>query len=127
MSLIDNPNLKKNKHKHDPLDRGEDIKPKQTFSIDDLGDSKNEKKTPKLNVKTDSVTVYTSVRVNNHIKNKAEALSSIGLASSQKDAIDIALDNYIQSLSEEDRTRLKFQIETLEERDVRASRRNANK
>lgn len=127
MSLIDNPNLKKNKHKQDPLDRGEDIKPKQTFSIDDLGNSKNEKKTPKLNVKTDSVTVYTSVRVNNHIKNKAEALSSIGLASSQKDAIDIALDNYIQSLSEEDRTRLKFQIETLEERDVRASRRNTNK
>lgn len=127
MSLIDNPNLKKNKHKQDPLDRGEDIKPKQTFSIEDLGNSKNEKKTPKLNVKTDSVTVYTSVRVNNHIKNKAEALSSIGLASSQKDAIDIALDNYIQSLSEEDRTRLKFQIETLEERDVRASRRNTNK
>ena len=66
-----------------------------------------------------SVTFYANVRINNHIKNKAEALSSIGLFKSQKDAISDALDYFIDSLPADDKRRYKLQLETLEERDVR--------
>ncbi|KJY59745.1 uncharacterized protein JG30_12410 (plasmid) [Bombilactobacillus mellifer] len=67
----------------------------------------------------DQVTFYANVRIDNHIKNKAEALAAIGLYKSQKEAIDEALDYLINSLPNEDKRRLKFQLETLEERDVR--------
>lgn len=110
-SLLNNPNL--NSKKVDPLDRGKDIKPQNTFSVDDL-------ETPDLHqTKTDRVTFYANVRINNHIKNKAEALSSIGLFKSQKDAISDALNYFIDSLPIEDKRRYKLQLETLEERDVR--------
>ena len=78
-----------------------------------------EKIEPEHDSKKERVTFYANVRINNHIKNKAEALSAIGLYKSQKEAIDEALDYLINSLPNEDKRRLKFQIETLEDRDVR--------
>lgn len=117
--LLNNPNLKKSK---DPLDRGKAIVPEKEFTIEDLNsEDKNMTKSENLNSdsKTDRITFYANVRINNHIKNKAEALSAIGLYKSQKEAIDEALDYLINSLPNEDKRRLKFQIETLEERDVR--------
>lgn len=112
--IFHNPNLEKKKKK-DSLDRGEDITPKESFTIDDLKEVKAPASFP---TKTERVTAYASVRINNHIKNKAEALSFLGISTSQKDAIDTALDFYIQSLPEEDKARIKYQIEALEERDV---------
>lgn len=78
-----------------------------------------EKMDPDLSKNKDQVTFYANVRIDNHIKNKAEALAAIGLYKSQKEAIDEALDYLINSLPNEDKRRLKFQLETLEERDVR--------
>ena len=83
-----------------------------------------EKVEPEHASKKDQVTFYANVRINNHIKNKAEALSAIGLYKSQKEAIDEALDYLINSLPNEDKRRLKFQIETLEDRDVRIRGKN---
>lgn len=114
--LLRNPNLSKSK-KADPLDRGKDIKPKNTFTTDDL-QVKPTNILPKG--QTDSITFYANVRINNHIKNKAEALSGIGLYRSQKDAIDNALDYLIDSLDAEDKRKFKFQLDILEERDVRS-------
>lgn len=117
--LLNNPNLKKSK---DPLDRGKAIVPEKKFTIKDLNsEDKSTTKSENINSdsKTDRITFYANVRINNHIKNKAEALSAIGLYKSQKEAIDEALDYLINSLPNEDKRRLKFQIETLEERDVR--------
>lgn len=114
-NLLNNPNL--NSKKTDPLDRGKDIRPKNTFSIDDLNNPNSDQ--TKSTTETDRVTFYANVRINNHIKNKAESLSSIGLFKSQKDAISDALDYYIDSLPAEDKRRYKLQLETLEERDVR--------
>ncbi len=117
--LLNNPNLKKSK---DPLDRGKAIVPEKKFTIEDLNsEDKSTTKSENINSdsKTDRITFYANVRINNHIKNKAEALSAIGLYKSQKEAIDEALDYLINSLPNEDKRRLKFQIETLEERDVR--------
>lgn len=83
------------------------------------GEISLEKIKPELSSQKNQVTFYANVRINNHIKNKAEALFAIGLYKSQKEAIDAALDYLINSLPNEDKRRLKFQIETLEDRDVR--------
>ncbi|KZL42719.1 DUF5388 domain-containing protein [Secundilactobacillus collinoides] len=115
--LLNNPNLKKQK-KTDPLDRGQDIKPKNTFTTDDLN-SKNNKPLEQKRHVADSVTFYANVRINNHIKNKAEALSGIGLYRSQKDAIDNALDYLVDSLDTEDKRKFNFQLDILESRDAR--------
>lgn len=125
--LLNNPNLKRKK---DPLDRGEAIEPEKKFTVKDLNENT---KTPgsieqgnETNQNQDSnrITFYANVRIDNHIKNKAEALSAIGLYKTQKEAIDKALDYLITSLPSEDKRRLKFQIETLEERDVRFKRKH---
>lgn len=125
--LLNNPNLKRKK---DPLDRGEAIEPEKKFTVEDLNENT---KTPgsieqgnETNQSQDSnrITFYANVRIDNHIKNKAEALSAIGLYKTQKEAIDKALDYLITSLPSEDKRRLKFQIETLEERDVRFKRKH---
>ncbi|MDO7803268.1 DUF5388 domain-containing protein (plasmid) [Pediococcus pentosaceus] len=115
--LLNNPNLKK-QPKTDPLDRGQDIKPKNTFTTDDLKSNNGKPSKPGKSV-TDSVTFYANVRINNHIKNKAEALSGIGLYKSQKDAIDNALDYLIDSLDAEDKRKFTFQLDILESRDAR--------
>ncbi|MCE6013854.1 DUF5388 domain-containing protein [Levilactobacillus brevis] len=115
--LLNNPNLKK-QPKTDPLDRGQDIKPKNTFTTDDLKSNNGKPSKPGKGV-ADSVTFYANVRINNHIKNKAEALSGIGLYKSQKDAIDNALDYLIDSLDAEDKRKFTFQLDILESRDAR--------
>lgn len=115
--LLNNPNLKK-QPKTDPLDRGQDIKPKNTFTTDDLKSNNGKPSKPGKSV-ADSVTFYANVRINNHIKNKAEALSGIGLYKSQKDAIDNALDYLIDSLDAEDKRKFTFQLDILESRDAR--------
>jgi len=117
-NLLNNPNLKKNK---DPLDRGNDIVPQNTFKVSDLEESNPSDSIDlsAIDSKTDRITFYANVRINNHIKNKAEALSSIGMYKSQKEAIEEALDYLIDSLPSEEKRKLKFQIDTLEERDIR--------
>ncbi len=83
--------------------------------MDEIESAKDKKNSQN---KVDSVTFYANVRINNHIKNKLEALSTIGLASSQKDALENALDYYVQSLPDVHKRKFKIQLETLEERDV---------
>lgn len=125
--LLNNPNLKRKK---DPLDRGEAIEPEKKFTVEDLNENTKApgsiEQVNETNQNQDSnrITFYANVRIDNHIKNKAEALSAIGLYKTQKEAIDKALDYLITSLPSEDKRRLKFQIETLEERDVRFKRKH---
>lgn len=112
-----------NRRKKNSLDRGHDIKPETTFSMDSLNDKKPKTdNVTELNQvdekKIDRVTFYANVRINNHIKNKLEALTNIGLAKSQKDGLDRAVDYYIDSLPEETKRKYKLQVDTLEERDV---------
>lgn len=88
-------------------------KKRATIIFDEDVSSQNSSDNKTALKKADRVTFYANVRINNHIKNKAEALSSIGLFKSQKDAISDALDYYIDSLPAEDKRRYKLQLETL--------------
>ncbi|EOR83972.1 hypothetical protein LS25_2026 (plasmid) [Latilactobacillus sakei subsp. sakei LS25] len=85
------------------------------MSIKDLSNPGEQSKSSKI----ESVTYYANVRINNHIKNKAEALSIIGVAKSQKDAIDRALDSFVEQLSDDEKRSFKNQLATLEAKDVK--------
>ncbi|WP_283599749.1 DUF5388 domain-containing protein [Ligilactobacillus aviarius] len=111
--------VRSNRDKSPKIDRGHAIKPENKFSLDDLNQNdkvNNEAQTPTKNV--DRVTFYANIRINNHIKNKLEALAMLGIAKSQKQAVEIALDYYLDSLSDEQKRRYDVAVKTLEDRDV---------
>lgn len=112
--------VRSNRNKSKKIDRGHDIKPENTFSLNELDENKSKKKqeaqTPTKNV--DRVTFYANIRINNHIKNKLEALTMLGLAKSQKQGVEIALDYYLDSLSDEFKRKYEVAVKTLEDRDV---------
>ncbi|WP_429971912.1 DUF5388 domain-containing protein (plasmid) [Fructilactobacillus sp. Tb1] len=108
MSLTNNPNRDK---KAKLIDRGTDIVPQNSVDINEVLLNNPDK------MIIDSVTFYANVRINNHIKNKIQALSILGLANSQKDAIETAVNYYIESLPQETMRKFKTQVEVLEERD----------
>lgn len=90
-----------------------DLQPKNTASITDF-----EKQPAKKN-KPDTVTFDTSIRINNHIRNKLVALATLGYTSSQKDAIDLIFANYRDGLDADSKKELDLQIKTLERRDAK--------
>ena len=113
--------VRSNRNKSKKIDRGHDIKPENTFSLNELEEKQlqeNKKpQTPKKNV-VERVTFYANIRINNHIKNKLEALTMLGLAKSQKQAVEIALDYYLDSLPDDFKRKYKIAVKTLEDRDV---------
>lgn len=96
--------VQSNRKKKKTIKRGHDIKPENTFSLND----DNEK----------TVTFYANLRINNHLRNKLEAISTIGISKSNKQSLEIALDYYINSLSEEQKEKLNLIVNMLEEKDV---------
>ncbi|MBS0948684.1 DUF5388 domain-containing protein [Levilactobacillus brevis] len=72
-----------------------------------------------VNKTVDSVTFDTNLKINNHIRNKLQAMAVLGYSDNQKAAIEVALSVYIESLTSDERKELEFQIDSLEKRDVR--------
>lgn len=96
------------------LDRGKNIRPNETFTQDDLKKSKKEQIT-----KTESVTYYANIRINNHIRNQLQSLSLMGLAKSQKGALELLINEYVNGMPEELRREYELNYKTLEDRDVK--------
>ena len=97
------------------LDRGKNIRPNETFTQDDL---KKESKKEKI-TKTESVTYYANIRINNHIRNQLQSLSLMGLAKSQKGALELLINEYVNGMPEELRREYELNYKTLEDRDVK--------
>ena len=97
------------------LDRGKNITPNESFTQDDLKKaSKKEQIT-----KTESVTYYANIRINNHIRNQLQSLSLMGLAKSQKGALEVLINEYVNGMPEELRREYELNYKTLEDRDVK--------
>ena len=97
------------------LDRGKNITPNESFTQDDLKKaSKKEQIT-----KTESVTYYANIRINNHIRNQLQSLSLMGLAKSQKGALELLINEYVNGMPEELRREYELNYKTLEDRDVK--------
>ncbi|WP_278951921.1 DUF5388 domain-containing protein [Lactobacillus apis] len=95
----------------------QELQPDKTASINDF-DQKLVKRSPK----SESVTFDTSIRINNHIRNKLVALSTLGYAGSQKDAIELVFENFRDELDQDSKKELDMQIKTLEKRDAKMKR-----
>lgn len=95
----------------------QDLQPAKTASVSDF-DKIHIKKSPK----NESVTFATSIRIDNHIRNKLVALSTLGYTGSQKDAIELLFENFRDELDQDSRKELDMQIKTLEKRDAKMKR-----
>lgn len=94
-----------------------ELQPNKTASIRDFDD-----KLIKRSPKSESVTFDTSIRINNHIRNKLVALANLGYAGSQKDAINLIFESYRDELDQDSKKELDLQIKTLEKRDAKMKR-----
>lgn len=114
--------LVKSNRKNNRIDRGKPIKPKNEVTLKDIqnieGPNPNTSSTQDLK-KTTTVTKYANVRVDNHIRNKLEALISLGIGNSQKQIVNDAVNFLVDNLSKDDQRLFKTVFDTLEAKDVR--------
>lgn len=101
--------VQSNRNKKKSLDRGNTIKPSETFQLEKIS-TQNTKN------------VYTpkpaSIKVDTEIRDKINALSLIGLGENQKEVMDRALTILIDSLIEEQQRTYKNQFEVLRQRSI---------
>lgn len=95
----------------------QELQPNKTASINDF-----DKKLIKRSQKSESVTFDTSIRINNHIRNKLVALANLGYAGSQKDVINLIFESFRDDLDQDSKKELDLQIKTLEKRDAKMKR-----
>lgn len=66
-----------------------------------------------------SVTFDTNLKISNHTRNKLQAMASIGYADTQRDAVDITLQTWIEQLTTSEQREFDLQVKTLEQRDIK--------
>ncbi|MBM7545001.1 DUF5388 domain-containing protein [Periweissella beninensis] len=115
-SLIKNPNKDNNNKKVKIIERQAILKPANSFTTDDLKTDDSKEKIKISGV--DRVTFDTSVRMNNHIKNQLQAMTLIGAAKNQSEAIESLLVEWLNSIDSDTERMFKFQVEMLEKKDV---------
>ena len=101
--------VQSNRNKKKSLDRGNAIKPNETFKL-------------KKNTLQDTKNIYTpkpaSIKVDTEIRDKINALSIIGLGENQKEVMDRALTMLIESLVEEQQRIYENQFKVLRQRSI---------
>ena len=115
--LISNPNVDNtsSKKKHDKLiNRGHEYHPSDPVTAEEI-ESPNKLVSSS---KVDSVTYSSSIRVDNHIRNELQAMTILGFASSQREAIESLIQSWRESQPKESLRTLNAQIETLERKDI---------
>ncbi|MGO3601484.1 MAG: DUF5388 domain-containing protein [Enterococcus faecalis] len=73
----------------------------------------------KSNVPATNVSFDTNLKISNHSRNKLQSIANLGYADSQKSALDLALQAFIDNLSSAEQKAFALQNETLEARDAR--------
>lgn len=111
MSLLDHSNIKKNKKKS--LQRGARIEVKDKVDRSLL--SKEE--TGKVE-ESFRLTIPTNIRVDNHIRNSISALITLGHADSQREMAEILVNQYIETLDEEEYKRYTGLVDIYLEKDI---------
>lgn len=101
------------------INRGPAIDVKNKVSIDNVNKIEENKE-----VKTPRVTLQTSLRIDNHIKNQLQALVSTGYFESFKSFLENSLNDYINNLPEEEQKQLEYIIDKLELKDYEKSIKN---
>ncbi|WP_288395104.1 DUF5388 domain-containing protein [uncultured Vagococcus sp.] len=97
------------------------LEPEKKLNVQKLAEQNHNK------TSVESVTFDTNLKISNHSRNKLQSMANLGFATNQKNAIEVALDAYIDSLSDEEKKEIQLQIKTLENKDVRLYQNRKNK
>lgn len=90
-----------------------DIKPEVFAKAEDF------EKEKKVITPTTRVTFDTNLKISNHSRNKLQVIANLGYADSQKSALDLALQAFVEDLTANEKKAFDIQLETLETRDAR--------
>jgi len=98
----------RNKKSSSALTRGPQIEPQQTFTLD---------KTPTNSTK-DYRPQATSMKIDSTLRDKINALSLVGVADTQKEIVELALDALLEKMSDEVKEKYVQQYALLEQRSI---------
>lgn len=104
------------------IDRGPKIEVKNKVSLEEVSGNEIENEDNKN--KIPRVTLPSSLRINNHIKNELQALVSMGHFGSFKEFLEDALNDYINNLPEGEQKQLEYIVNKLELKDYEKSIKN---
>lgn len=105
-----------NDKKDNKLKRGARIKVTNQSSRDEItSDKKNETKKRKHKVLVD---IPVNIRTDNHIRNYMSALVKLGQGSSNKNLLELMVNEKINKLNDDDKKRFDAIVEILERKDV---------
>lgn len=108
MGMLKNTNKKTNWPNSDrPLT---DFRPEKMAKVEDF-------EQPKKKLK--EVTFNTNLKLTNHSRNMLQSLVTLGYTSTQKDAIELLYQSFIDQLDDDSKKELDIQYRTLERRDAR--------
>lgn len=99
------------------IDRGPAIEVKNKISLNDVKTTEEEQKLPQ-------VTLPVNIRVDNHIKNKLQALISLGYFDTYKGFVEASIDEYLNNLDDDENRKIEYIVNKLELKDYEKSIKN---
>ncbi|MGM0183503.1 hypothetical protein IGK74_002469 [Enterococcus sp. AZ150] len=114
--------VKSNKDKKkNSLSRGPSIQPQQQFTLDDLK-TDTKKDIPKSN-ETIPEFIYepkpTTLKIDTKLRDQINALSLIGYGDTQKEAVEIIINNMIEAMDVDEKRKFDLQYEVLEAKTIK--------
>lgn len=94
------------------LNRGEPIQPNQKFSLANNTDIPNQ-------INELNLSIPTSMKIDSILRDKINALSLIGVAETQKEVVDFAIQQIVDSLPDEQLRKYNMQFDVLNESTIR--------
>lgn len=122
--------VQSNKKKKVTIDRGPSIQPAKTFTMDQLP-KKNEQQAnepPKIPMPN---FIYepkpTTLKIDTRLRDQINALSLIGFGDTQKEAIEIMIQNVLDSMTEDERRKFNIQYQVLEDKTIKQAKKSKTK
>lgn len=92
------------------LNRGPNIVPKETFSLDNIVQPKNNSYTPKP----------TTLKIDTKIRDQINTLSLIGYADTQREVVEKALESILENMDIDERRKFDIQYQVLEDKTIKS-------
>lgn len=122
--------VQSNKKKRATIDRGPSIQPAKTFTMDQLP-KKIENQANKPSEISMSDFIYepkpTTLKIDTRLRDQINALSLIGFGDTQKEAIEIMIQNVLDSMTEDERRKFTVQYQVLEDKTIKQAKKSKAK
>jgi len=107
--------VQSNKNKNKKLiTRGPDIKPKKTFTMDQLEKASDIKKNVTSN--SEYIPKPTTLKIDTHIRDQINTLSLIGYGDTQKETLELLINTILESMTTDERRKFDVQYDVLRDK-----------